>query len=195
MGRSSRSDAGSDLAQTNIIRREIPKIIQEFQIKTFLDAPCGDFYWMQNTKLGVERYIGIGVDIVDAMIEINKAKFTNYYTEFKTLNLSRDTLPKVDLIFSRDLLVHLNFEDIFKTIANLKKSGASYLLTTTFVDRTHNADLIGLWRTLNLQLAPFSFPQPILLINEGGKEANGEFSDKSLRLWSLKDIILPIEWY
>jgi len=69
-GRISRSGEGSDLVQTEIIRRELPKIVEQYSIRTFLDAPCGDWYWMRETDLGVEHYIG--VDIVETMIENTK---------------------------------------------------------------------------------------------------------------------------
>lgn len=188
-GRISRSGEGSDLVQTEIIRRELPRIVKEFSIRTFLDAPCGDWYWMKETNLGVEQYIGI--DIVEAMIEKHKKNFGNPARTFLCLNLATDSLPKADLIFSRDCLVHLNFEDALKIIANFKRSGAKYLLTTTFVDRTRNNDLVGkddFWRTLNMRLAPFNFPEPLLIVNEGCAEEAEQYTDKSLGLWLLSDI-------
>ena len=188
-GRVSRSGEGSDLVQTEIIRRELPRIVKEFSIQTFLDAPCGDWYWMKETNLGVERYIG--VDIVEAMIERHKKSFGNPTRTFLCLNLAADSLPKADLIFSRDCLVHLRFEDALKIIANFKRSGAKYLLTTTFIDRTRNYDLVGMdsfWRPLNMRLAPFNFPEPLLIVNEGCTEEAGQYADKSLGLWLLSDI-------
>jgi hypothetical protein len=188
-GRVSRSGEGSDLVQTEIIRRELPRIVKECSIHTFLDAPCGDGYWMQKTNLGVEQYIG--VDIVEAMIEKHKKDFGSPTQTFLCMNLVTDSLPKVDLIFSRDCLVHLRFKDALKTIANFKRSGAKYLLTTTFVDRTKNYDLVGMdsfWRPLNMRLAPFNFPEPLLIVNEGCTEEAELYTDKSLGLWLLSDI-------
>ena len=190
-GRVSRSGEGSDLTQTAIIRRELPRIVKEIGIKTFLDAPCGDWCWMKEVDLGVNQYIG--VDIVDAMITRHNVEFGNASISFQSLNLAEAVLPKVDLIFSRDCLVHLTFEDALKIIANFKRSGAKYLLTTTFVDRNKNNDLVGedgFWRALNMQLSPFNFPQPILLVNEGCSEEAGQYPDKSLGLWLLADINL-----
>src|SRR5947207_6388514 len=43
-GRKSRSGEGSDHIQTAIIRQEIPRVIKKYNVKTFLDAPCGDWY-------------------------------------------------------------------------------------------------------------------------------------------------------
>jgi glycosyltransferase involved in cell wall biosynthesis len=187
-GTESRSGAGSDLKQTLEIRRVLPVLVKELDVRSFMDAPCGDLFWMQATQLGVEKYIG--VDIVEALIERDRLEFGSEIREFSCLNLAQDVLPRVDLIFCRDCLVHLNFDDAQRVLRNFKRSGSLYLLTTTFPGREANIDLVGkaIWRTLNLQLAPFNFPKPLRLVNENCTEENGVYSDKSLGLWRLSDI-------
>jgi glycosyltransferase involved in cell wall biosynthesis len=188
-GRKSRSGEGSDLVQTEIIRNELPKLIRKYAISSFLDAPCGDWYWMRALNLDVKKYIGI--DIVPQLIEKNKKEFSNDVVSFQVINLVDDLIPTVDLIFSRDCLVHLCFKDAIRIIKNFKKSGSKYLLTTTFINRNSNLELDDLfWRPLNMQKPPFNFPEPLHLINEGCTEDNGNFSDKCLGLWLLDDIIL-----
>jgi len=190
-GELSRSGEGSDFTQTAVIRCELPQIIKDYSVQSFLDAPCGDWYWMRETELGVEQYIG--VDIVESMVEKNKEMYASSAHSFLCLNLASDPLPKVDMIFSRDCLVHLNFQDALKIIKNFKNSGAKYLLTTTFNERKKNNELVGVdnfWRPLNMTLAPFNFPNPILFINESCTEDVGGFSDKGLGLWLLSDIKL-----
>ena len=190
-GVKSRSGEGSDLVQTAVIRREIPRLLKELGIRTFLDAPCGDWYWMRHVDLPIERYIG--VDIVEAIITKNSAEFGTKKTTFECLNLAESALPHVDMIFSRDCLVHLSFEDALKIIDNFKRSGAKYLLTTTFTTLEVNKDLdAGFWRPLNQQLAPFNFPPPIFLINEECTEGRNQFTDKCLGLWALQDIKLNL---
>ena len=187
-GAESRSGEGSDMVQTAVIRRELPRMVQELGINAFMDAPCGDWFWMKETVLGVAEYIG--VDIVEKLIEINTIRFGSLSCRFLCLNLAEDALPKVDLIFCRDCLVHLNFHAVWRVIANFRRSQSTYLLTTTFTERKRNADLIGkdVWRTLNFQVAPFNFPPPVRLINEGCTEASGRYDDKSLGLWRLEDL-------
>jgi len=187
-GAKSRSGQGSDLVQTAAIRRELPKLVEEFGIRSFVDAPCGDWFWMKETQLGVTEYVG--VDIVERLVELNNLQFGNPSRRFLCLNLAEDALPTADLIFCRDCLVHLNFHDIRRVIANFKLSRSKYVLTTTFTKRDRNADLVGkdVWRTLNFQVAPFNFPRPLRLINEGCSEANGLYGDKSLGLWRLEDL-------
>jgi hypothetical protein len=187
-GKESRSGGGSNLAQTEVIRQEIPKLVREFGIKTFLDAPCGDWYWMQGIQLGVEQYTG--ADIVEKLIKSNQQHFGSANINFVCLDLAEDSLPKMDIIFCRDCLVHLTYTDIYKVIENFKRSSSRYILTTTFVDRKSNVDLVGrdIWRTLNLELPPFNFPKPLKLINEKCTEGNNQFTDKCLGLWLLDDI-------
>lgn len=188
-GPDSRSGAGSDLIQTEIIRREIPRILREHGVRSMLDAPCGDWFWMSKVDLGIEQYIG--VDIVDAMVSANRAQFGRDGVNFEVRDLSKDRLPAVDLIFSRDCLVHLSFDDAFRILKNFKASGAKYLLTTTFTDRSGNKDLgDGFWRPLNMQVAPFNFPAPIELVNEGCTEGRGKFGDKAIGLWAMNDLSL-----
>jgi glycosyltransferase involved in cell wall biosynthesis len=129
-GADSRSGAGSDLQQTAIIRREIPRLLRERSVRSMLDAPCGDWFWIREVDLGIGKYVG--ADIVEALIEANQSRFGREGIDFVCLDLSKDKLPMVDLIFSRDCLVHLSFEDASRMLRNFKSSGATYLLTTTF---------------------------------------------------------------
>lgn len=186
-GKESRSGEGSNLAHTEVIRKKIPHLLKELNIKTMIDAPCGDWYWMSKTTLPVDNYIGI--DIVEALITRNQANFGSDQVRFLALDITKSPLPYADLIFSRDCLVHLSYRDAIKAINNFKKSGAKYLLTTTFTERKKNEDLgSGFWRPLNKQLSPFCFPEPLLIINENCTEENNQYSDKSLGLWLLQDI-------
>jgi hypothetical protein len=177
------------LIQSRVIREEIPKLIAELHVKTFLDAPCGDWNWMRSTELGAVNYIG--VDIVSLLIGRNTAQFGSKAVQFLCADLANDVLPRADLILCRDCLVHLSFEDAFQVLRNFRRSGARYLLTTTFTDRDFNVDLENkFWRTLNTQIAPFHFPAPLRIINEGCTEGGGNFGDKSLGLWELNGLSL-----
>jgi hypothetical protein len=186
--RESRSGQGSTAEQTATIRREVPALLRELGAKSVLDAPCGDLNWLRQTELGVERYTG--VDIVRELVDSNRARFGGNGREFLCGDLSSDPLPAADVILCRDCLVHLSFRDAEKTLANFKRSGSRYLLTTTFPARETNVELSAgmIWRTLNLERAPFNLPPPLRLINENCSEAGGAFADKSLGLWRLEDL-------
>ena len=187
-GSESVSGNGSSLDQTATIRREIPSLLRALQIKTMLDAPCGDFHWMKNTPLELDRYIG--VDIVPELIDENNRKYSDSKKQFVALDITTADLPQVDLILCRDCFVHLSFTDIWSALNGFKRSGSRYLLTTTFTNVTTNTDIqTGMnWRPINLQLPPFSFPQPITIINENCTEGEMQFTDKSLALWALQSL-------
>ena len=66
---------------------------------------------------------------------------------------------------------------------------SKYLLTTTFTNRQLNEDITtGSWRTLNLQINPFRFPEPKIIINENCSEQDYKYIDKSLALYLIEDI-------
>jgi len=181
------SGGGSSLQQTQIIRKEIPKLLEEINAKTMLDAPCGDFFWMKEVNLDFLTYY-IGGDIVPKLIEEVQAKYGNLKRRFVHQNIILDALPQVDIIFCRDCLVHLSNTDIVTALKNFKKSKSTYLLTTCFPETKNNKDIkTGSWHAVNLELPPFNFPKPITLINEGGFT---RYKDKSLGLWKLKDIAI-----
>ena len=182
----SRSGAGSTLHATRHLRRELPLLFERYSIRSVLDIPCGDFNWMSHVDL--KNIDCTGADVVAELIQQNRAWYPT--VNFKTLDLVNDPLPRVDLIFCRDCLFHLPYIEISHAIANMKRSGAKYLLTTSNTWRSHtNTDIErGKWRKLNLELAPFNFPRPLEIIIEGCEEGDGFAADKSMCLWDLDSI-------
>lgn len=184
-GGKSRSGRGSDLVQTETIRTALPKLFKKLEIKSLLDIPCGDFFWLKEVNLDFLSYIG--ADVVDDIVKHNSAKFSKPNRKFIKLNIIKDELPKVDLIFCRDLLPHFSFKDIFKAIKNIKKSGSKYLLTTSHVLSQKNVNIkTGETQELNLFLPPFSFPKPLRIIDERCPEVIDV--GKSLMLWKISTI-------
>jgi hypothetical protein len=185
-GTESASGPGSELSQTRVVADELPAILRKWDVRTMLDIPCGDFHWMKHVNLeGIDYF---GADIVSELIEKNKALET-VNIHFRQLNMIEDKLPAVDLMFCRDCLVHLSFNDALLALRNICNSGSRYLFTTTFTGHQHNRDIItGQWRPLNLEAAPFLFPPPLMVINEGCTEEEGRFADKSLGMWRVSEI-------
>ena len=186
----SKSGGGSTLKQTAIIRQELPSILEKFNIRSMLDAPCGDLNWMKEIDLKDCDYIG--ADIVPDLITQNITLYSRSKKTFLVKDIVSDDLPKVDLIFCRDCLVHLSVSDVLKTLSNFKKSGSTYLLTTTFLgNRKNKINMItGDWHPINLFQTPYNFPEPLLLLNEGCTEGGNQYSDKSLGLWQLDSLAI-----
>ena len=166
---------------------EIPKLIKKHNIKTMLDLPCGDFNWMRSVDLGIDQYTG--ADIVEEVITKNQQAYGNEKYRFQVLDITHNDLPKRDLIFCRDCLVHLSYDDIYRAFRNIKRCGITYILTTTFTGFFSNHDIVsGDWRPLNLESVPFNLPDPVESINENCTEGGGKFADKSMGLWRVENL-------
>ena len=184
-GRESVSGEGSDPENTAVVEDRLPAILAELGARSMLDIPCGDFAWMQRVDLADVRYLG--GDIVEPLIEENRTRYESQHIHFQRLDIVNDPLPKVDLLLCRDCLVHFSFDDIFNALRNISAVGSGYLFTTTFPAVEQNYDIrTGGWRPLNLELSPFDFPPPLMMIHEGYDDP--EFADKSLALWRVSDV-------
>jgi hypothetical protein len=180
-GASSRSGIGSELSSTATLRERLPGFLADLGVRTVLDLPCGDFSWLSTLDLSVEY---IGGDIVESLVDGNRRRFGRPDRQFVRLDLTADPLPPSDLVLCRDCLVHLSFANVLRALANVRQSGAHYLLTTTFLEHVDNADIEdGDWRMLNLQQPPFSLPPPEAILLEGCLEGDGAYADKALGLW------------
>ncbi len=187
-GAGSRSGLGSEIDATATLRAELPRLLQRLEVSSLLDAPCGDAGWISQTELSVRV---TGVDIVPALIERLQAKAAagEIAGEYRLADITRDALPACDAVLCRDCLVHLSFANIARAVENFRRSGASWLIATTFPDWQQNRDCEdGDWRALNFERAPFSWGPPVDLVNENCTEAGGGWRDKSLGVWPLADI-------
>jgi hypothetical protein len=186
-GEVSVSGTGSDMEQTAVVRAALPGLLKELGVRSMMDAPCGDLHWIKTVELGEVSYIG--VDIVQELVDRLRGEFPG--RRFECCDLVTDDLPKADLIFCRDCLVHLPLEEVRKVLINFVRSGAEWLLTTTFTGTIENGDVRWSgWRPLNLEARPFGLPAPHRLINEQCTEDGGKHADKSLGLWNLRELAL-----
>ncbi|HRI03270.1 MAG TPA: class I SAM-dependent methyltransferase [Pyrinomonadaceae bacterium] len=159
------SGVGSRLNSTINLRTQLPSLFEQFEIKSILDAPCGDHNWFSHVQRGETKYLG--VDIVPELIEQNRQRYGGPNTDFVNLDITRDPLPPADLMICRDLLAHLSFKDIGRIFNNILSSDIKYLLLTHHHECTGNNDAYsGGYRPLNLELFPFDFPEPILAIDD-----------------------------
>jgi hypothetical protein len=97
----SKSGPGSTFEATAVIREQLPLIIEKYAIQSMLDVPCGDYNWMKAVKKTCNY---IGGDIVAEAIENNQKLYASEKVQFKQIDITKDTLPTVDLIFCRDCL-------------------------------------------------------------------------------------------
>ncbi len=177
------SGAGSSLQATERLRAVLPHVLREFEVRTLLDAPCGDWNWMSHVDLPVERYIG--GDIVRALVDENRLRYGSPERDFRVIDLCVDPLPHADMLLCRDALIHFSFADIWRALENIRRAEIEYIATTTFVATEVNADQAtgrG-WRHLNLQAPPFEFPEPMRVIDD-----NFNREDQRLCVWRVTDL-------
>jgi SAM-dependent methyltransferase len=178
------SGTGSELGRTQEIRKALRSIIDAHGITSVLDIPCGDFNWMQHTDLSGVRYIG--ADIVQEIVANNQRHAIDGRYEFRHLDLTSSELPKVDLIFVRDCLPHLSNANIGAAIRNIRRSGAKYLLTTSFPSTLWNYNINnGEFRPINLQGSPFGFPAAERRVLEDHGDEKLDYPDKCMMLWDV----------
>lgn len=186
---------GSTIAAAKYIIRELPLLVERYNINSILDLACGDYNWMRKVKFNSDMTY-IGTDYNASMIEVNKARYPNI--DFRVIDAVNDPIPAVDLVFCRDLFIHFPFEDTKKALQNIKASGAKYLLTTTFTWRSFSPrDIVKNpeskmtpWTRLNLFMEPFNMPPCLDFIVEFNREPDNPnpdlnigFGDKVLALW------------
>ncbi|MDT5009682.1 MAG: hypothetical protein QOH57_1299 [Mycobacterium sp.] len=174
----SKSGGGSTLTATEELRAELPRLLTDLGVQVLIDAPCGDFNWMQHVDLPVREYIG--GEIVPQLVDRLNSEHATETRRFMMLDLTHDALPPADALFCRDLLLHLSYHDIKRVRENFKRSGCTYLITSNYPNVKVNFDIFtGELRPMNLLLAPFKWPQPQRWIHDRADE----FMDRQMGVW------------
>ena len=178
----SKSGSGSTLEATKDLRFMLPKLFEELDISSVLDAPCGDLNWAKEIVKSLKpNQSYLGMDIVDEIISLNTEQYSGDNVSFQVADVTSDFIPCVDIIVCNDLLIHLSYNDIRNTINNFRNSGSRYVMLNTQDDAPEFHDIpSGRWRYINLEKSPFNFPAPQTRI------ASNEISGKYLGLWELK---------
>ncbi|MEA2943100.1 MAG: hypothetical protein QOD09_3629 [Bradyrhizobium sp.] len=181
----STSGLGSELDATAVLRAELPRLLARHGVTSLLDAPCGDAGWINRSSLAVHY---VGIDIVPGLVERLQAAAAagDIRGDYHLADITVDLLPRCDAILCRDCLVHLSSANIERAVGNFRRSGAGWLIATTFPGWQANCDCEdGDWRALNFERPPFDWGAPVELLNEICTEAGGGWRDKSLGVWRL----------
>lgn len=177
------SGEGSTLTSSAALRQLLPSLFVELEISSILDAGCGDCNWINGVDLSRVSYIG--VDVVEPLIKRNIVFFSAQNCSFLMADITKDLLPRSDLVLCRDCLIHLSNRQVAKALENLKGTGASYLLATTYPRVDTNPDTWpGSFRPLNLQAAPFNLPAPLRVFSESKRNRDGAV----IGLWKFADL-------
>ena len=171
------SGPGSGEAATVMIRSSLPPLLRELQVRSLLDAPCGDFGWMQHVAGSLDSYVG--ADIVAGLIADNQKRYGSGAIRFVRLDVVTDPLPGADAILCRDFLIHLPTRLIRMTLANFMASGARWLLMSNHTGAEYLDIPLGSVRPIDFMAPPFLFPQPHRMVDDGGS------AGRKLCVWEL----------
>ena len=177
------SGGGSTLSVTAVFRAEFESWLREANIGVILDIPCGDFNWMRHVEFpdGLKY---IGVDVVPELIARVSSQHSGTHVSFRCGDILTDDLPGSDAVLCKDLFIHFPNVAIRQAILNVKKSGAQFLLATTFPSTRKNVDIrFGSARRTNLE---FLLGPPVKLLRDFG----GGVNDRYVGVWDLR--LIPV---
>jgi SAM-dependent methyltransferase len=184
-GVESRSGPGSGDAATALLRAEIVNLARELDVRTVVDAACGDGYWMPD----LPGYTGI--DVSAEAIRLAQARHPE--RRYLVGSLSTVRIPMADLVIFRDALQHLSLRDGMDALARIIGSGPRFLLASTYIGGTNEDIETGDAYSPDLMAAPFRLGEPERLIFDGyhyhehGTDAVRD-PRKHLGLWRIADV-------
>lgn len=178
----------SSLEWTAKLRDELPTLYSRHGIRSMFDAGCNDCSWSSRLEQSIEYHGG----------DISLPMVASVWRNFPDLDvilhdITTDTLPAVDVLFVRDVTIHLNTSDKVRVLRNWLDSGIPWLLITHDEYEQQNRDFeygkedfpLG-W--VNWSLAPWHFPKPTDQIYEVDRDESG----RCMALWhrdQLKDLV------
>jgi hypothetical protein len=171
---------GSTMQFTEPLRNNLKSFLEKHNLKSMLDAPCGDYSWMSKTNLPA-NFKYIGADIVQSLVDTNQATYPGI--EFHCIDITKDALPTVDVLFCRDCLIHLSISDIKLVFDNIVKSNIQYVMLTNYHAPEMSDIITGRFRGTNFKVDPFNFEDPIdSMLDWVPNTKNGD-QKKDISLW------------
>ncbi len=183
---------GSYIANTVEIRRFLAQVLVHHSIRSMIDIPCGDLNWLSLVDLTGVEYTGYDID--EGFIRDNREQYPEYRFELVDAR-THTSWPRVDLILCRDFFIHLPEKDNLRILDAFRRSGSTWLMSTSFDYLTENQDLSDQQKTVeysrhhrmsryvNLEIAPYNLGVPF----EAIRENHHVCKDRIVGLWRLND--------
>ncbi len=185
----SRSGRGSELATTTVFRAAFEAwLAKHTDVVSILDAPCGDFNWMDVMRWPHPvRYLG--GEVVAELVDNLTLRHAGPDRAFRLLDIIADQAPQADLWLCRDAMIHFPFALGARVVANAVASGTRYFLSTTFPNAANDIDCpLGGYHKVNLALPPFGLGPPQTLLPD---PAENNQTDRFIGVWQLQDPVRP----
>jgi SAM-dependent methyltransferase len=147
------SGTGSTLEITREYRAYLEDFIKTHNIKSVVDAGCGD--WTFSSAIDWNGASYLGVDIASDVIATVRAKHEKATIKFQVGDIT-DDLPAADLLISKDVLQHLSNELVHNFIENnLRKRKYKWVILTNDRGNTNSDVESGGYRAIDLSAPPF----------------------------------------
>lgn len=203
-GRDSMSGVGSKIGfQTHNSLLLLAKLIRAQNITTMLDVPCGDANWIFEARETDALEMYVGIDLAASVVNLNRERFAHHANkQFHVWDLGKCPIPQLaasggstkpfDLIHVRDVLQHMTLSQGRAAASNLLKSGASFIVATTYHDgsnkgvETDTERRKGAFFRNDLSKAPYNFPAPIACVRTDPFSDSVGFDSDDTCIYSLK---------
>ncbi|CAE7596250.1 unnamed protein product [Symbiodinium sp. CCMP2592] len=163
------SGPGSSLESTAKVRPFLREVFDKLEIRTFLDVPCGDMTWMPRVNLTGIEYMG--GDISPSLVASNLQSFASdatFANRFAVFDITCMVPPKVDMIHTRDVFIHLDSNLSMQALRNFERSGSKYVAIPHWpsLDGSTNeyhpkGQAYQNYHRFNLELPPYCLPSPL----------------------------------
>jgi hypothetical protein len=162
---SDNSQGASSISGTQKLRDNLPTLWKQYNITSMFDAGSNDCNWSQLLSKDIKY---CGGDISTNMVEHVQTQCP--WLDIKLHDVTTDPLPDVDLLFIRDVAIHLSTDDKKLLLKNWMSSNIPWLLITHNQEADHNIDVNYSmdfpWAPVNWRLSPWNFPMPTNYIDE-----------------------------
>lgn len=151
------SGYGSTLEFTKLYRIFLQDFLAAYQVRSVLDAGCGDWEFSQAIDWKGIGYLG--VDIAPSVIAANQRRFGAANVRFAVADIVRDELPAADLLLVKDVLQHLSNADIALFLRQLPRYRHVLIVNDVLPDSLSApaADIpTGRYRPIDVTQPPFS---------------------------------------
>jgi len=151
------SGYGSTLEFTKLYRVFLQDFLAAYQVRSVVDAGCGDWEFSQAIDWKGIRYLG--VDIAPSVIAANQRRFGAANVRFVVADIVRDELPAADLLLVKDVLQHLSNADVALFLRQLPRYRHVLIVNDVLLDSLSApaADIpTGRYRPIDITQPPFS---------------------------------------
>ena len=153
------SGTGSTLTSTVTYRAFLQQFLAEHQIRSVVDAGCGDWEFSQTIDWSGIDYKGY--DIVASVIDGNH-RHTRPNIQFFVGNIVEDELPAADLLISKHVLQHLPDAAVKEFLRRLPQYRHVLLINgvnAVTLSASHKTPIVpGGYRPLDVTRPPFDVP-------------------------------------